>query len=1055
MVARWWVRAVCVAVGLVFVLCCSASAFGAVTFELTSVSNTTVAPGGALGYHVQISNVGDTTTDGTDLTFTGTLPAGLVPSSVTSSDGSFVCGIAAQVVSCVGPAFVPAFNSQFVDVGVDVDPGAAGVLTAAFEVGGGGAAGVAQTVDPVRISAVDPAFGVDAFDGLVSDAAGNPTTQAGGHPALLTTSIDFNSHTDPSPVVGARRPVEDVRDVTVELPPGLVGSVVGLGECTIPELANGTGATSPQPLCAASSQVGTTSVRTREGDLGYVPVFNMVPPPGVPARFGFNVFGNVVVLDAALVGSGAGYHFAVTATGIPQGLAINGNSFNFWGTPQDPSHTAQRSCPGRGSPSTGSPTCLSGSSPRAFFRNPTSCTAAGLPVTLRIDSWQDPGDFKQASFVSHDPPGYPFAPVDWGPPQGTDGCDTVPFDAALIAQPLNGVKAGAPAAFAFDVEIPQDNDPLATAQSDLKKAVVTLPQGVRVSPASADGLGACSSTEIALESNTLPSCPDSSKVGTVTIQTPLLNEPATGHVYLAAPFDNPFKQLVAVYIVASVRGAVVKLPGQVSMSPETGQITATFDNNPQVPFSRLHVEFNSGSRAPLVAPKRCGTYVTHAVLTGWNGRTISSDSSFALSENAKGKACPSTFSPGFSASTESNRAGSASSFLLRFTRTDEDQDLSALTVNLPRGLTGKIANADLCTDGQVRADRCPANAKIGDVTVGAGAGSSPFFITNGRAYLTAPYKGAPFGVAIVVPAVAGPFDLGKVTVRSALFVDKHTANVRIVSDPFPTILQGIPLDVRDVRVNVNKPNFFINPTSCATKTITGTLTSTEGTRANVSDRFQAADCASLGFKPSMTMRVGGRGHTRRGQTSAFSTTFRMPRKNQSNLRFVRVTLPQTINARLNTINDACTRAEFESDITKCAHARAGSAVASTPLLRHPLSGNVYFVKNGHPIPDLFVALRGQVAFDFIGRITIPGGKRLATTFDAAPDVPIRSFTLRLLGGPKTASIGAAANLCSPRSRRAKAEVDYIAQNGRTRQVDQALNVTGCTNNTHKTSHKKH
>lgn len=329
------------------------------------------------------------------------------------------------------------------------------------------------------------------------------------------------------------------------------------------------------------------------------------------------------------------------------------------------------------------------------------------------------------------------------------------------------------------------------------------------------------------------------------------------------------------------------------------------------------------------------------------------------------------------------------------------------------------------------------------VATGAGTGSIPFYITNGRAYLTGPYKGAPYGVAIVVPAVAGPFDLGKVTVRSALFVDKHDASVRIVSDPLPRVLQGIPLDVRDVRVDVNKSSFFLNPTSCAVKKITGTITSTEGASANVSDRFQAADCASLGFKPRMVMRVGGRGHTRRGQTSPFSTTLTMPRKDQANLRLVRVTLPRTINARLNTINDACTRTEFESDVKKCAHAVAGSATASTPLLRRSLSGNVYFVKNGHPIPDLFVALRGQVDFDLIGKISIVNNRLLRTTFDAAPDVPIRSFTLRLLGGPRTASIGALSNLCSASSRRAKAQVDYIAQSGKVLQVDQAVTVAGC------------
>jgi hypothetical protein len=301
----------------------------------------------------------------------------------------------------------------------------------------------------------------------------------------------------------------------------------------------------------------------------------------------------------------------------------------------------------------------------------------------------------------------------------------------------------------------------------------------------------------------------------------------------------------------------------------------------------------------------------------------------------------------------------------------------------------------------------------------------------------------------VVPAVAGPFDLGLVTVRAAVFVDKHDASVRIVSDPLPTILQGIPLDVRDVRVKIDKPDFWLNPTSCADKSISATLTSTAGMRADVSAPFQAADCASLGFKPRMVMRVGGKGHTRPGRTSPFTTRLTMPARNQANLRFVRVTLPPTINARLNTIQDACTRQEFESDIGKCAHAKAGTATAVTPLLRDPLRGSVYFVKNGHAIPDLFVALRGQVDFDLVGTITIVNSKLLRTTFATAPDVPIRSFTLRLLGGTNTASIGAVRDLCSKSARRQKAQIDYIGQNGRVRQVDQALKVGGCGSGHHR------
>ena len=418
---------------------------------------------------------------------------------------------------------------------------------------------------------------------------------------------------------------------------------------------------------------------------------------------------------------------------------------------------------------------------------------------------------------------------------------------------------------------------------------------------------------------------------------------------------------------------------------------------------------------------------------------MSSDSSFTLNENATGQSCPSTFTPGFEAGTSNNSAGSSSSFVLRMSRDDEDQDLKSLTLDLPAGLTGRIASADLCPEANAAAGTCGEGSRVGNVTVGAGAGPNPFFITAGRAYLTGPYRGAPFGMSIVVPAKAGPFDLGDVSVRSALFVDKHTAEVRVVTDEFPTILQGIPLDVRDVRVNVNRPGFFLNPTSCARKTVRGVVESVEGARANVSSRFQAADCASLPVRPKMTLQVGGRRATQRGRTTPFTATLRQT-PGQSALRTVRVTLPTTINARLTVINDACTRAEYEAG--NCEPSRTGSATAVTPLLRDPLRGGVYFVRNGNPLPDLFVRLRGQVDFDLVGRITIPGSKRLRTTFDMVPDVPVSSFTLRLDGGRK-GSVGNAANLCSRRGRAAKAELDFRGQNGKVLQVDQRLQIKGC------------
>jgi uncharacterized repeat protein (TIGR01451 family) len=1059
----------------------SASAAAAPTWRLDSIANSTAAPGETFQYVVELRNMGDVTANASvsPITFTGTLPAGLTVSSAFSPNSGLDCSslVPGDVTfSCTdtGGQYEPKL-AFVLWVSVTVDPSVAEgtVLASQFSIAGGDpsdpANPTASTVDATTISSTLPGFGVDAFDGQVTaDAAGTALTQAGGHPYDVTTSIDFQTATNPHPAKGMAWPREPVRDVLVDLPPGFVGNPTVAAQCTLTQLVGGADTNDVKADCPSDSQVGVTFVHTFVRALpvpipffgfgagfGPLPVYNMVPPPDAPARFGFNVVGTIVTLDASLRSDGD-YGLTVEARDIPEGIPAAGTTLTFWGVPSDRSHDAERACPGELAPwQVSAPSCPSGAPREAFLRLPTSCTApgVGLTTTARVDSWVHPGDFRTASFDSHLPPAYPLPSSDWGARTGTTGCDRVPFDPTLRARPVSA-SAGKPSAFTFDISLPQSDDPgtpfnptIATA--DLKKAVVTLPLGVRVNPASAAGLGACTPAQIGLHSKADPTCPDSSKLGSVTIETPLLERPVKGSVYLAGPHDNPFDTLLALYIVARGPGVLIKLPGKVEADPLTGQVTSTFDDNPQLPFENLHLELDDGPYAALVNPRTCGPATTVADLTSWSGKTVHLESTYTVSKDGKGTPCPAPrFEPKFNAGTKSNAAGSSSSFLLRFSREDEDQQLSDLTLRLPRGLTGKIANADQCTDDEVAGDACPASSRIGDVTVGAGAGPNPFFITNGKAYLTGPYRGAsqrlaPFGVAIVVPAVAGPFDLGKVTVRSALFVDPKTAAVSIVSDPFPQILEGIPLDVRDVRVNVNKPNFFLNPTSCAEKSITGTLTSTEGLRAAVSERFQAADCASLGFRPRMVMRVGGRGHTRPGQTSGFTTRLTMPRRGQANLRYVRVTLPKTINARLNTINDACTRAEFENDIGKCAHAKAGTAVASTPLLRDPLRGTVYFVKNGNAIPDLFVALRGEVAFDLVGRISIVRSTLLRTTFATAPDVPVRSFTLKLLGGRNTASLGAVNNLCSPARRRQKAQLDYIGQNGKVRQVSQALQVAGC------------
>ena len=678
----------------------------------------------------------------------------------------------------------------------------------------------------------------------------------------------------------------------------------------------------------------------------------------------------------------------------------------------------------------------------ALLRNPTSCSdpSAGLTIALRADSWIHPGTFVGASFRTHAAPGYPFPPNLWGPEQGLEGCWRVPFDPSFSATPDAPAKAGSPDGFSFDLALPQSDDPLSIGESDLRTARVTLPEGVRVSPSSAHGLGACTPDEIAIGYDSEPSCPANSTIGSVTIDTPLLPKPLVGWVYLAEPFHNHFDSLLSLYVTASGFGTTIKLAGRVDADPVTGQLTATFDDNPQLPFSSLHLEFNGGPGAPLALPAQCGEYSTHAQLTGWNDKTVDITSKFTVSGDGNGAPCPGPqFSPSFRAGTENPVAARPSALHVTMSRGDVDQDLGGITVNMPNGLTGKIANVPLCDEADARAGTCPESSRVGSVTVGAGSGSNPFYIMNGRVYLTGPYKGAPFGLSIIVPAVAGPFDLGNVSVRSSIFVDKHTSDLRIVSDPLPTILQGIPLDVRDVRVNVDRQDFIVNPTSCAPKRVDGTLSSTGGMTANVSDRFQATDCLNLGFNPSMAIGVGGIGHTASGASSPLTTIVRLP-KGDANLRYVRVTLPTTINARLPVIDRACTRAQFEAG--HCNRAPAGVAVARTPLLKDPLRGNVYFVRNGHALPDMFIALRGQVAFDLIGRVSIPGGTRLSTTFNAVPDVPITSFALRLVPGSQ-GPVGAATNLCSAKARNAKAAIDFIGQNGRVKQVDQRMVIHGC------------
>jgi hypothetical protein len=1045
----------------------SASASAAVIWKLSSVSNTTVAPGESLDFAVFIDNLGDVGTEGAEATFTATFPEQMTVQSAETQTGAkeigdsfgMACTFESHSVTCNGPAHFNAPGRGELHIVVSVDPAAGGTLTASYEISGGGAPQAARWADPVTVTATEPGFGIEAFDAAAVDKGGAPEMQAGAHPYEFTTSIDFNSHTDKD--AGPRYPAGDARDVTVLLPPGFVGSTAGVGRCTVGELAFGTGANA-QPLCLPESQVGVMNLRIDQGESTRVPVFNMVPPPGVPARFGIDISGSLIILDTTLVRHEGEYRLAVSGTEIPQALAVNGNTFTFWGVPSDQSHERVRSCPGSGPPSTGGPFCPSPDPPKAFFRNPTSCSAQGLPTAVRADSWQEPGKFKEVTVRSHELPGYPWAPEEWGPEAGTEGCDAVPFEPMLDLD-LTTDKADSPTGLAVDLGVPQDcwkpqasvaAVEAAICQSDLKAATVTLPEGLVLNPSAAAGREGCSAAEfgvvspqgqVAVAFDEAPvSCPDASKIGTVTVETPLLDETLGGTVYLARQSENPFGSLLALYLVIEGQGIRIKQAGRIELGPN-GRLTTTFDGAPQTPFESLRLELDGGPRAPLRTPAACGTYTAGATLTPWSGNgAVQRQSSFEITEG-----CGGGFDPKLSAGTENPLAGKYSPFNLQLSRADGTQELGKLQVSLPPGLVSTLRGYSYCPDsvlaaissdpgtgkGQEASPSCPANSRVGSATVGAGAGVNPFYTQSGRAYLAGPYKGAPVSLAVVAPAVAGPFDLGSVVVRNAIHIDPTTAQLTIASDPLPQVLHGIPLDLRDVRVRYD---YTLNPTSCEPFQIGSQITSTQGAIASPSVHFQAAGCDRLGFKPRLSLAL--KGPTHRAAHPALRAVLRT-RPGDANIGATTVLLPKTElleNAHIRTI---CTRVQYAAAGGEGAGCPKGSvygyARAWTPLLAEPLEGPVYLRSNGgeRELPDLVAALDGQIHVDVVGYIDSVH-QRIRNRFAIVPDAPVSKFELTMQGGRK----GLLANnteLCRARPR---AGAHFTGQNGKATDIRPAVRL---------------
>jgi hypothetical protein len=851
------------------------------------------------------------------------------------------------------------------------------------------------------------AFHVVSFSGSTVNADGTAATQAGSHPFASTTSFQFPSTTDST---GTSLPDGNMKDVQVGLPAGFIGNPNATPKCSVADLDHNT--------CSGATQVGQLSLFTALSPTPLtLPVFNMVPRKGVAAQFG----ANVLLVDAFIditVRTGGDYGLTASLQNIPAILPLVGSSLTLWGVPADPGHDAQRTCPGLGSP------CSAGVPPKPFLTLPTQCSGP-LTYTLRADSWQTAGQFVSSSFRSADAGGNPV---------GVTGCNALRFNPSLSVG-LGSSAADSPSALSVDLHVPQAPDsPTGLVTPDVRNAVVTLPQGIALSPSAADGLQGCSQDQFGVSTPAEPACPDASKIGTAEIDSPISADPLTGSIYFAQQHSNPFGSNFAIYVATEADGVLIKLAARIDANPFTGQLTTTFTNNPQLPFSDFKLNFFGGPRAVLATGESCGTFGVSSNVQPFSSPDSGPNGTPTASVTIS-SGCVGGFRPTFAAGLANAQAGSFSPFSLSFSRSDADQDLSGLSVSLPAGVSAKLAGVPLCSEAAIARARsnsgtaertaasCPAGSQVGVAQTGAGPGSDPFFL-SGKVYLTGPYKGAPFGLAVVVPAVAGPLDLGTVVVRQTLNIDPTDAHVTVASDPFPTVLQGVPLRLRRVDVNLNRSRFTVAGTSCKSAQISGTLTSAAGGSARVGSRYQVGGCAGLRFTPKLALSLTGKGKTRSGDHPTLTAKL-TEGSGQANISQAKVTLPLSLALDPKNSTRVCpfpVAQKVHGGAAGCkSNTVVGSATATTPLLAKPLSGKVYLVQgirfsHGRQIktlPTLLIPLRGQIALDLRAKTSVNGAGALVNTFSNVPDVPVSSFKLNISGGPKGLLVitGRGENIC--------------------------------------------
>lgn len=1068
-----------------------------------------LSEGRADGYLVVTAvNVGDASANGevTPIKLTDNLPPHVRPrfmKGLVRAQGSGVFGIAQCDVTtltctftegCQGPpecdtgeekkGVIPPFFQLEVEIGVEIEAGVeSGELNEATISGGGAQAATVR--HPITVSGGPTPLRVEELEQTPEEVGGSVDTQAGSHPFQFTTTFNLSSAIDV--VEGHEEPTPAVlpKDVDVRLPPGLIGDPTAYPRCALAQFA--------KRQCGADTVLGVASVAFYEPNTGgvntsTVPIFNLEPAVGEPARFGFAP-GNVPVFLDTSVRTGEDYGVTVRAENVPQTVGFLSNTVTFWGVPGDSRHDGAR---GYGCVEAlaeesaqhiaekGFAACspVGENNPAAFLSLPTSCPLnplTGEPEPLRtsaeVDSWTDPG-----GFVSYEPSALELMPA-------MDGCGALPFSAE-IRTALDSGAASSPAGLRTDVHVPQAelSNANGLAPANVRNISVLLPAALQVNSAAAGGLGVCTLAEIGLKGTNAASgvleftpseasCPESSKIANVKVKTPVLEEPLSGAVYLAAPQnfagspENPFSSLIAMYVVAKdpVSGVLVKLPMKVSLNETTGQVTVAVDNSPETPFEDAEFEFFDGPRASLASPAHCGAYTTNATFEPWSNtrashEALQSDSVFEITTGPGSAPCPGPtlpFAPAVSSQTLSVGAGAFTPLATSVSRGDGQQALGSVALRYPEGLAGVLTGVKLCGEAQANAGTCGPESMIGESTTAVGVGSDPYTVTGGKVYLTEKYDGAPFGLSIVTPAQAGPFVLQEgrpVIVRAKVEINPRTSVLTVSSGPIPTIIEGIPLQIQHVNVTITRGGFTFNPANCEKTGITGSAIGAEGASASATVPFQVANCQDLKFTPTLAVSTKAQASKVDGAELHFKISYpKGAMGTQAWFKELKIDFPKKLSSRLETLQRGCLAPTFEANPAACpAASRIGMMVVRTQVLPVPLTGPIYFVSyGGAKFPEAVTVLQGYgVTIELHGETFVDNKTGITSaTFKSLPEVPFETAEVTLPTG-RYSEFGANLpakdyyNFCG---QTLKMPTLFVGSNGVEVHQDTPVAITGCKN----------